>query len=194
MLAWNPVPLDFASIPKHARYMKKLPLHSPTLSSRKAPATKDARPVHNTAQYPFLQDVMAQGGIERGVSWACGGGRSGPLFPIRCFSSRVRSLWGDWLEVGILVGWCVLGLGLEASIGGEGELRRRVPRPRAREWSPLVQGEKKYISGSMLLHVIQNCACMCRMASSRWACRWARFRRIGDQQIMKFNTLNVVGA
>jgi hypothetical protein len=27
MPARNPVPLDFAIIPKHARYMKKLPLH-----------------------------------------------------------------------------------------------------------------------------------------------------------------------
>jgi hypothetical protein len=43
MPARNPVPLDFASIPRHARYMKKFPLHSPMLSSRKAPATKDAR-------------------------------------------------------------------------------------------------------------------------------------------------------
>jgi hypothetical protein len=38
----NSVPLDFANIPKHARYMK-LPLHSPTIISRNAPATKDAR-------------------------------------------------------------------------------------------------------------------------------------------------------
>jgi hypothetical protein len=30
----EPVPLDFANIPKRARYMKKLPLHSPILISR----------------------------------------------------------------------------------------------------------------------------------------------------------------
>jgi hypothetical protein len=41
--ACQPVPLDFASTPRHARYMKKFPLHSPMLSSRQAPATNDAR-------------------------------------------------------------------------------------------------------------------------------------------------------
>jgi hypothetical protein len=43
MPARNPVPLGFASIPRHARNIKKDPLHSPMLSSCKAPATKDAR-------------------------------------------------------------------------------------------------------------------------------------------------------
>jgi hypothetical protein len=43
MPAWNPVSLEIANIPKHARYMKKLPLRSPTLISHSAPATKDAR-------------------------------------------------------------------------------------------------------------------------------------------------------
>jgi hypothetical protein len=43
MPAQNPVPLDFASIPKDARYINSLPLHSPTLSSCKGPATKHAR-------------------------------------------------------------------------------------------------------------------------------------------------------
>jgi hypothetical protein len=40
----SPVPLDLASIPKHAQHIKKLPLHNPTLSSLKAPATEDALP------------------------------------------------------------------------------------------------------------------------------------------------------
>jgi hypothetical protein len=44
MPARNPVPLDFTNIPRRARYMKKSPLHSRMLSSRKAPATKGARP------------------------------------------------------------------------------------------------------------------------------------------------------
>jgi hypothetical protein len=43
MPARNPVPLGLASIPKHARYINKFPLHIQTLSSRKAPARKDAR-------------------------------------------------------------------------------------------------------------------------------------------------------
>jgi hypothetical protein len=41
MPAQNPEPLNLASIPKHARYIKKFPLHNPTLSSHEAPATKD---------------------------------------------------------------------------------------------------------------------------------------------------------
>jgi hypothetical protein len=43
MPAQSPVPLDFANIHNHARYIKKLPLHSPTVISRNAPATKGAR-------------------------------------------------------------------------------------------------------------------------------------------------------
>jgi hypothetical protein len=35
MPARTEVPLDFASIPKHARYIKKFPLHKATLSSRR---------------------------------------------------------------------------------------------------------------------------------------------------------------
>jgi hypothetical protein len=37
------VPLDLASMPKEARYNKKFPLTNPMLSSRRAPATNEAR-------------------------------------------------------------------------------------------------------------------------------------------------------
>jgi hypothetical protein len=43
MPARNPIPLDFARIPKNAQYIEKNPLNSPTVSLRKAPATRDAR-------------------------------------------------------------------------------------------------------------------------------------------------------
>jgi hypothetical protein len=41
--ARKPLPLTRAYMPPLARYIGKLPLHRPTLSSRRVPATKDAR-------------------------------------------------------------------------------------------------------------------------------------------------------
>jgi hypothetical protein len=42
MPAQKLAPLHLANIPTDAQYMKKFPLHRPTLSSRKAPLTNDA--------------------------------------------------------------------------------------------------------------------------------------------------------
>jgi hypothetical protein len=41
--AWKLLPLDLASVPTEARYNKKFPQIDPTLSSRRAPATNEAR-------------------------------------------------------------------------------------------------------------------------------------------------------
>jgi hypothetical protein len=43
MPAWKLAPLDLANMPTDARYAKKFPIHRPTLSSRKAPFTNEAR-------------------------------------------------------------------------------------------------------------------------------------------------------
>jgi hypothetical protein len=72
MPARNPVPLDFASIPKHAWYIKKLPLHSPALIFRKAPATKDARVtppcryMYTTYSSSTRKVVRSEGGVQQG--------------------------------------------------------------------------------------------------------------------------------
>jgi hypothetical protein len=59
MPARNPVPLDLASIPKHARYIYKLPLHKSTLSSHNSAGYK-GRPLDSTGSRSFVVQLMQE--------------------------------------------------------------------------------------------------------------------------------------